>query len=49
MRIIGGKYRGRKLAEFKGREIRPTSDLSLIHISTVVILSLKVTEFSFAQ
>lgn len=26
MRIIGGKYRGRKLAEFKGREIRPTSD-----------------------
>lgn len=26
MRIIGGKYRGRKLAEFKGRDIRPTSD-----------------------
>ena len=26
MRIIGGKYRGRVLAGFKGREIRPTSD-----------------------
>ena len=26
MRIIGGKFRGRALAAFKGREIRPTSD-----------------------
>lgn len=26
MRIIGGKHRGRKLAEFKGDSIRPTSD-----------------------
>ena len=26
MRIIGGKHRGRKLAEFKGDEIRPTAD-----------------------
>lgn len=26
MRIIGGLYRGRVLAEFKGEEIRPTSD-----------------------
>ncbi len=26
MRIVGGKHRGRVLAEFKGREIRPTSD-----------------------
>ncbi len=26
MRIIAGKYRGRVLAEFRGREIRPTSD-----------------------
>ena len=26
MRIIGGKYRGRVLAGFKGQEIRPTSD-----------------------
>lgn len=26
MRIIGGKHRGRILAEFKGEEIRPTAD-----------------------
>ncbi len=26
MRVIGGKYRGRVLKEFSGREIRPTSD-----------------------
>ena len=26
MRIIAGKYRGRVLAEFKGEDVRPTSD-----------------------
>ena len=26
MRIVGGKYKGRVLAEFKGEEIRPTAD-----------------------
>ncbi len=26
MRIIGGKHRGRVLAEFKGKDIRPTAD-----------------------
>ncbi len=26
MRVIAGKYRGKVLAEFKGREIRPTAD-----------------------
>ena len=26
MRIIAGAFRGRKLKEFKGREVRPTSD-----------------------
>lgn len=26
MRIIGGKYRGKVLAAFKGRDIRPTAD-----------------------
>lgn len=26
MRIIGGKYRGRVLTSFKGKDIRPTSD-----------------------
>ena len=26
MRVIAGKYRGRVLADFKGRDVRPTSD-----------------------
>ena len=26
MRVISGKYRGLVLAEFKGRDIRPTAD-----------------------
>ena len=26
MRIVGGKYKGRVLLEFKGKDIRPTSD-----------------------
>ena len=26
VRIVGGKFRGRVLASFKGREVRPTSD-----------------------
>lgn len=28
MRVIAGIYRGRVLAEFKGKEIRPTSDMA---------------------
>ncbi len=28
MRVVGGKYRSRKLLEFKGSEIRPTSDFA---------------------
>lgn len=28
MRIVGGKYRGRVLNEFKGKDIRPTSDMT---------------------
>ncbi len=28
MRIIGGIYKGRKLLEFKGQEVRPTSDMA---------------------
>ena len=28
MRIVGGKYKGRNLAVFKGNEIRPTSDMA---------------------
>ena len=26
MRIVGGKFKGRTLAEFRGRDVRPTSD-----------------------
>lgn len=28
MRIVGGKYKGRTLFEFKGKDIRPTSDMA---------------------
>lgn len=40
MRIIGGKHRGRKLADFKGSEIRPTADR--VKESLFNILSVKV-------
>lgn len=40
MRIIGGKYRSRVLAEFKGEEVRPTADR--VKESLFNILSLKV-------
>lgn len=40
MRIIGGKHRGRKLADFKGSEIRPTADR--VKESLFNILSVRV-------
>ncbi len=40
MRIIGGKYRSRVLAEFKGQDVRPTSDRA--KESLFNILSLKI-------
>lgn len=40
MRIIGGKHRGRKLAEFAGEDIRPTSDR--VKESLFNILSVRV-------
>jgi 16S rRNA (guanine(966)-N(2))-methyltransferase RsmD len=40
MRIIGGKYRSRVLAEFKGDEVRPTSDRAKEALFN--ILSLKI-------
>ena len=40
MRIIGGKYRSRVLAEFKGDDVRPTSDR--VKESLFNILSLRV-------
>ncbi|MDE6691063.1 MAG: 16S rRNA (guanine(966)-N(2))-methyltransferase RsmD [Clostridia bacterium] len=40
MRIIGGRHRGRKLADFKGSDIRPTADR--VKESLFNILSAKV-------
>ncbi len=40
MRIIGGKHRGRKLAEFAGGDIRPTADR--VKESLFNILSFKI-------
>lgn len=40
MRIIGGRHRGRKLADFKGNDIRPTADR--VKESLFNILSVKV-------
>ena len=47
MRIIGGKHRGRKLAEFKGEEIRPTADRvkeSLFNILSVSVVGARVLD-----
>ena len=40
MRIIGGKYRSRVLAEFAGKDVRPTSDRA--KESLFNILALKI-------
>lgn len=45
MRIVGGKYKGRRLAEFKGRDIRPTSDQT--RESLFNILQLRIYGKSF--
>lgn len=47
MRIIGGKYRGMKLAQFDGEEIRPTADRvkeSLFNILAPEIAGAKVLD-----
>ena len=47
MRIIGGKHRGRKLAEFQGEEIRPTADRvkeSLFNILSVRVVGASVLD-----
>ena len=47
MRIIGGKHRGRKLADFKGNEIRPTADRvkeSLFNILSVKVVGASVLD-----
>ncbi len=40
MRIIGGKYRSRVLAEFKGEEVRPTSDRAREALFNILALKL---------
>ena len=45
MRIVGGKYKGRVLAEFKGQDIRPTADM--VRESLFNILQFKIFSASF--
>lgn len=45
MRIVGGKFKGRKLAEFKGKDVRPTSDQT--RESLFNILQFKIRGKSF--
>ena len=45
MRIVGGIYKGRTLLEFKGQEIRPTSDM--VRESLFNILQFKIVDKSF--
>ncbi len=40
MRIIGGKYRSRVLAEFKGEDVRPTSDRAREALFNILALKL---------
>ena len=41
MRIIGGKYRSRVLAEFKGEEVRPTSDRAKESLFNILALKIR--------
>ena len=45
MRVIGGLFKGRKLTEFKGFEVRPTSDMA--RESLFNILSSKIYNKTF--
>lgn len=45
MRVVGGKYKGRVLNEFKGKDVRPTSDMA--RESLFNILRNKVIDCSF--
>ncbi len=41
MRIIGGKFRSRVLAEFNGQEVRPTSDRAKESLFNILALKLR--------
>ena len=45
MRVVGGLYKGRTLLEFKGQEVRPTSDM--VRESLFNILQFKISGKSF--
>ncbi len=41
MRIIGGKFKGRALAEFKGTDVRPTSDRAKESLFNILAFSVR--------
>ena len=45
MRIISGKYRGKKLLEFGGQEIRPTSDRAREALFSILQFNIEGTRF----
>lgn len=47
MRIIAGKYKGRKLAEFEHKKLRPTSDKNRESLFNILINSSILKEYGF--
>ena len=45
MRIVGGKYKGRVLTEFAGRDIRPTSDMARESLFNILQFEIKGSSF----
>ena len=45
MRVIAGKYRGKKLKTFEGQEIRPTSDRAKEAIFNIINSKLNLASF----
>ena len=45
MRVIGGLFKGRKLAEFKGNSVRPTSDMARESLFNILSSRVKGARF----
>ncbi len=45
MRVIGGKFRGKKLKSFEGQDIRPTSDRAKESIFNIINLKINGSSF----
>ena len=45
MRIVGGKYKGRTLNEFKGQDIRPTSDMARESLFNIIRFDIVGADF----